>query len=158
MSRNSRKHHAYKKDYAHLYDNPYALFPGTGHEASRGAKVILWPNGQPAIWIQDDRGHGVEITAGAGPAGFGLHIRSFIGGNGITVSGNLADQHLTPHREPVDYKYIELTQYNLDEPSQAFKAWYMADHDDPDRPARQPDFQNGPIAGIRALQTDPCPE
>lgn len=150
-----RQHRTFKRDYAALYDNPYALFPG-GPD-NRGASVKLWPNGTNAIWIQDERGHGVEITAGAGPAGFGLHIRSFVGGAPITVAGNLADSHLTTAKGG-DYKYLDLCQYNGDEKSQAFKAWYLADHDDPDRPARPPEFQPNPISGARSLELDPRPE
>lgn len=119
-----RKLRAYKRDYADLYDNPYCLF--LGGPDNRGVSVKLWPNGEQAIWIQDDRGHGVEITAGAGPAGFGLHIRPFAGGTAITVGGNLSDDHLTPHSAG-DYRFVDLCQYNGDEKSQAFKAWYQAD-------------------------------
>lgn len=148
----SRKLRAYKRDYQDLFDNPYALFPG-GPD-NRGVSVKLWPNGQPCIWLQDDRGHGVEITAGAGPAGLGLHIRSFVGGNPITVGGNLADDHLTPAHAG-DFKYLDLCQYNGDEKSQAFKAWYNTDVNDAARPERPPDFQNRPIAGTRSLIPDP---
>jgi hypothetical protein len=132
-----RKRRAYKRDYAELYDNPYLLFPGGPDH--RGVSVKLWPNGSNAIWLQDARGHGVEITAGAGPAGFGLNIRSFVGGAPITMTGNLADNHLTT-AAPGDFKYIDLCQYNGDEKSQAFKAWYLGDHDDPNRPPHPPDM------------------
>jgi len=110
-----------KVDYIDLYHNPEALF--------RDVQVRLWPNGSPCIWIQDARGHGVSLTASAGPAGFGLQIHRFVGGNPITVSGNLDDEHLTGHSAG-DYHTIELCQYNLDETSQAFKAWYLADASD----------------------------
>lgn len=149
MSRRTHRHYkagrAYKADYARLYDNPFSLFPG-GPD-NRGVSVKLWPNGEPRIWLQDERGHGVEITASAGPAGFGLHIRSFVGGAPITVGGNLHPD-LTVHHAG-DYKYIDLCQYNGDAKSQAFKAWYNGSSDDPHRPARPPDFAHttGSVAG-----------
>lgn len=108
------KHGRTKTDYTRLFENPASLFgPGT--------RVALFPNGQPEIWITDTAGiKGVRITrAGNGPAGFGLEIASFAGTPDLTLC---ADN--VPDGKPVDARWLSLCQYNHDERSQAFKAWY----------------------------------
>lgn len=116
------------KMYAELFRNPLRLF-GVGPD-NTGASVILWPNGERAIWIQGSGGKGYEITASEGPAGLALHIRGFVGSPGITISGNAL-----PDYEPIqglpDARYIDLCQYNSDERSQRFKAWYQGQGEHP---------------------------
>jgi hypothetical protein len=106
-----------KKQYADLYDNPGALFPG--------CKVMLWPNGQPEIWINGGT-HSIRIKAAVGPAGMSLTVNRFVGGAPLSVTGNLFKDS-----EPLgmlDCEEVAICQYNDDEHSKAFKAWYA----DPD--------------------------
>jgi len=107
-----------KKKYQELFDNPARLF-------GEDAQVVLWPNGVPEIWIKNRNGtKGVCITASEGPACFSVRVKHFIGAYDFTVLA------CNPDYEPQDIEPIrelEVCQYNQDEVSQAFKAWYMAD-------------------------------
>ena len=114
-----------KKQYAELYDNPGALF--------KGCKVMLWPNGEPEIWINGGR-HSVRIKASVGPAGMSVTIGRFVGGMPLSVSGNL-----TEGCKPLgmlNCEEVSVTQYNDDEHSQAFKRWYGDPENNP-HPAKQ---------------------
>lgn len=94
-----------------------------------GCKVTVRPNGKSEIWIQDKRGHGFRITAGAGPAGLRVTAARFAGGNAITMTGNA---HGT--EKPVgglDMSEVSICQYNNDEWSQAFKLWYFDPEQNP---------------------------
>lgn len=94
-----------------------------------GCKVRICPNMENEIWIQDERGHGFRITAGAGPAGLRVTVGRFVGGNPITIGGN---EHSTeePFSGP-DMSQVSLCQYNQDERSQAFKRWYQDPENNP---------------------------
>lgn len=101
-----------------------------------GCKVTVRPNGKPEIWIQDERGHGYRITAGSGPAGLRVTANRFAGGNPITVGGNKHGDE-EPFAGP-DMSEVSMCQFNHDEWSQMFKAWY-ADPDNNPHPGNKPD-------------------
>src|SRR4051794_31006373 len=103
-----------KKMYADLFDNPEGLF--------KGAQVVLFPNGEPEIWIQSvDGEQGFRIKGGAGKAGLGLQItRMGPSFPPITVSGN--DVLENGPIGTADANFIELCQYHTDPYSKAFKA------------------------------------
>lgn len=96
---------------------------GKHFQFSGGAQVTLNPNGQPnAIWLKDERGHGIEIQTSVGPYGFGLHLRSFVGTMPLTVGGNLADG--AQPKRCGDFTHLEITQYGGDDASQSYKVKY----------------------------------
>ena len=110
------------KQYAELFRNPYKLF-GNGPD-NMGAKVTLWPNGESEIWIQGSGGKGFRLTASEGPAGLSIKLSTFIGSPAITISGNATGDY-APIQNVPEARHLELCQYNSDERSQAFKAWYQ---------------------------------
>lgn len=110
-----------KKQYMMLFNQPHLLFDG--------CEVILWPNGEPEIWIKSDD-KGFRITASEGPAGLGLRVNRFVGGPSITVTGNLdPDCEVAPQ---ADFFEVTMTQYSSDLNSQAFKRWYGGKGPHPD--------------------------
>lgn len=111
------------KDYAQLFRNALHLFPPGPN--SPGVRVTLFPNGDRELWIQGTGAKGYRITAGEGPAGLSLHISTFVGGPPISLSGNEAVTYDT-FAGP-DMRHLDLCQYNSDDKSQAFKAWYQGD-------------------------------
>jgi len=109
------KYRRTKKQYAELFDNPSALF--------NGAQVILWPNGQPEIWIRSaDGNRAIKITARDGNAGLGLTISRFACSEPLTATGNLHHDSAVANQQ--DFEEITVCQYRTDEQSQAFKRWY----------------------------------
>lgn len=103
------------KRYADLFRDPSALFgPNT--------ETVLFPNGENEIWLKDDRGFGVRITASRGDAGFGVTVQKFVGGTPLTLNGNTA-KDWEPYAGP-DMQEVTITQYLGDERSQQFKRWY----------------------------------
>lgn len=102
-----------------------------------GCKVTIRPNGEDVIWIQDARGHGFRISAGAGPAGLRVTAGRFVGGNPISIAGNEAKD--SEVFSGPDMAEVSMCQYNLDERSQAFKRWY---HDPENN--QHPDNLDGP--------------
>lgn len=118
-----------KRAYVALFDNPTALF-GNGPD-NPGVEAILYPNGERELWIKDARGHGVCIRASAGPAGFGLTIRTF-GDAPMTIASH-------------EGRYIELVQYNSDERSQAFARWYAGKETDADIAILGENYRRAPI-------------
>jgi hypothetical protein len=130
-----QKTRRYKIDYARLYDNPNGLFDGVD--------VVLYPNGQPAIWLRDNRGAeysqtdfgqpvgayrpknlGVEIIARRGPMGLGLEIRSFVGAPGLTVGGNETG-NTAPFGPDVELSHIEICQYDNNPTARAYRQAYI---------------------------------
>lgn len=111
-----------KKAYAELYDDPTKLF--------KGCEVILFPNGEPEIWVKSTTYpfHQVVVTGGRGPAGMGLHLRRSIGSAPLTVSGNLDDTEWNVHppkgEQAPDYYQVEITQLDPSPFAQAHRAWY----------------------------------
>jgi hypothetical protein len=112
-----------KKDYAGLFDRPWLLWPD--------CEVLLWPNGEPEIWVRSRDGrYGFRITAGHGPAGFGLTVGKFACATPITVGGNLQEDMEPFHAG--DAFEVSMCQYHSDPHSQAFKLWYAGKGPHPD--------------------------
>ncbi len=105
-----------QKSYVELFRDPSTLF--------ETARVMLFPNGEPEIWIQGSGGKGFRIVAGEGPAGLSLQISTFIGSPPITISGNAAVTY-DPITDIADARHVSLCQYNGDDRSMAFKEWYQ---------------------------------
>lgn len=107
-----KRNHRTKAAYAELHDDPSALFgPGT--------KTILFPNGEPVIWIKAADGiRGARITAGQGPAGFMVTVEPI---------GPAADVFADSDAETVRSvsRRVEVLQYHDDAWSQAFRLWTM---------------------------------
>ena len=101
-----RRERRTKARYSKLFDDPTTLFPG--------CEVILFPNGEPEIWIRTTHsGSGaVRIRANHGPAGLMVDVQRFA----------LATVPLTvfEHDAGAD---VQIVQYHSDPWSQAFKAW-----------------------------------
>ena len=127
-----------KKRYANLFDDPKSLFGN--------ARVMLFPNGEPEIWIQSPDGcQGFRLTASCGKAGLGLTIRRFVGGAPMTICGNLApDGEVMPQK---DAEEISVTQYRSDDYAQAFKKWYGDSEHNP--------YPEPPGDGIQVVKCNP---
>lgn len=98
------------------------LFESGGEGYFKGCKVTLFPNGEKGeIWISDGM-HGVRITAGKGRAGLRVSVERFAGGAPLSMTGNTHPDYMPIPLQ--DCQEISITQYNHDERSQAFKAWY----------------------------------
>ncbi len=107
-----------KVSYSRLYDSPTNLFGGT-------CEVILFPNGEPEIWIRSTDGmRSFKITASDGPAGLAINVSTRVGGAPISVGGNLSGSYDVA--KPGDFAHVSLCQFKPDAWSQAFKAWYDA--------------------------------
>jgi hypothetical protein len=111
-----------KKDYDQLYRSPKHLFPPTA--SSAGVDTILFPNGQNEIWFKDEYGRHFTVVASSGPAGFSVTVKA-----GFNASATLLGAKYPGYEcfDEDDVKEVTLCQYNQDEASQAFKAWYLAD-------------------------------
>jgi hypothetical protein len=109
------KHRRLKKHYTALHDDPGLLFPG--------CEVLLYPNGQPEIWIRTPDGkHSVKITASRGPVGMRISVNRFPGTAPITTTGNLSsDSEIMPQ---VDAAEVSMCQYDNTQRAEDFKAWY----------------------------------
>ena len=115
-----------KKHYTELFDNPGALL--------KDASVILWPNGQPVIWIRDgESGRGFEIKAGKGRVGFSVTVRAI----GPAAACHVADPNYQV-TVPPDAREVTLCQYDDTDHARAFRAWY--EHDA--RSERDPEKQH----------------
>lgn len=117
-----------KVAYDRLFDDPSSMFGS--------CRVILFPNGEPEIWIQSPDGRrSFAIRASDGPAGLGLTIARH-GGPEIVVHGNRADDEWTPFPEKgsadVALREVSLTQYKDDLRSQRFREWYGGRGSHPD--------------------------
>lgn len=111
-----------KQQYLELFDNPNYLF-------GQGTKVILFPNGVHEIWIQNLNGtKGFSISASEGPVGFAVTVKTFAGTPDATLLNTIAADYSSINVDGV--RETSLVQYNIDEKSQAFKRWYMADSSD----------------------------
>lgn len=119
-----------KKAYETLYDDPESLF--------EGCKVLLFPNGENAIWITGKDGSGIKITASAGKAGLGLRVCPSLGTPSITINGNREGDY-EPLRVADDAREVSLTQYKPDAKSQAFKRWYQSTPEERKRDGLTPD-------------------
>lgn len=80
--------------------------------------MTLYPNGLPAIWIQDSEGNGFEIKASNGPAAFAVEVRPFVGSVPVTLDIDDSPEVETRGR-------VTLCQYRRNEWAQAYKAWYF---------------------------------
>jgi hypothetical protein len=111
-----------KKDYDQLYRSPKHLFPPTA--SSAGVDTILFPNGQNEIWFKDEYGRHFTVVASSGPAGFSVTVKA-----GFNASATLLGAKYPGYEcfDEDDVKEVTLCQYNQDEASQTFKAWYLAD-------------------------------
>ena len=96
-----------KKLYTELYDHPNAMFPGGPTNA--GVEVILYPNGQPEIWLRSGL-HSLKLTASRGPYGLGVSITSHVGSTPLTVRKG-------------GY-YCNITQYDATPKAAAYSRWY----------------------------------
>lgn len=104
-----------KAAYQELFDDPTCLLPG--------AEVILFPNGEPKIWIRGPHGTQIAIEGGAGPHGLSVRL------DGPAVAAGDYTVQVTDkgHKEMGWHdgaKHISVTQYFHDEESQAFKEEY----------------------------------
>lgn len=98
-----------KKLYAELHDDPRTLFPG--------CEVILFPNGQPEIWIKADNGRfGITIEVSKGPVGMGVRIRKHVGTRHLTVWKD------SPGK--IEAEYLEMVQDDGSEYAAAHNEWY----------------------------------
>ncbi len=130
------KHHIYnpkrrkrtKRAYAELFDNPGLMF-------GPHAQVTLFPNGQHEIWIKSQLGT-FRITAGNGPAGFGITVSSAVG-DPLTVAG-VTDRKTYSETQHDDVWEVRLTQPHADAYSQQFARWYACDAKDDDGNKREP--------------------
>lgn len=111
-----------KKAYEGLFDDPTTLFPG--------CKVVLYPNGQPEIWIEPTggSGYGFKITAGNGPAGVSVRVDPMgIGGPAMHLHGNLeGDWAVYPPKgtEAPAFRTADFVRYHNTDYARAHKAWY----------------------------------
>jgi hypothetical protein len=111
-----------KAQYARLFDDPSTLF-------GKGTKVLLYPNGEPEIWIQNALGQGFRITANNGPAGFGVTVSQFAGSPVATLAAMCNSEPINADIDGI--AAVSLTQYNSDEWSQQFKKWYQGESEYP---------------------------
>lgn len=112
------------KKYEDLYRDPTCLFPGNELD-SRPVKVILWPNGYPAIWLQDESGRTFEIRAGRGFAGFSVRVEPIGVLARADVSGNRGSRLEGFHVK--DACHIEVCQYDQTEQAQSHRRWYAGE-------------------------------
>ena len=116
-----------KKLYTDLYDNPRAMFPGgTGNDT--GVEVILYPNGQPVIWLRSGL-HSLSLTASRGPHGLGVHISSQVGSTPLTV------------RKEGSSSFCHITQYDDTPNAAAYSRWYDHKETEEDIQLLGPDYR-----------------
>lgn len=101
-----------KKAYANLYDHPKSLFGGGPDNT--GVDVILWPNGEPEMWLQT-RIHSVRITASRGPYGMNINIQAHAGCAPLSIQPNSTEDGSKSCRE------VDITLYDDNDKARAFQ-------------------------------------
>lgn len=115
-----------KKSYAHLYDDPSALF-------GDGTEVILYPNGEPGtIWVKGPHGTGIEFRASAGPYGLSWRVHTFVGASPMTVM--TTDKEYAEEQVRHDAREVGGVQYFANEEAHEYRDAYWS------RPSKLNDF------------------